>query len=110
MTVARRGMQFFLPHTADEALALETFESIRKYAEETTGWTVSSRKIFSLRYHHESTDHYAEVGKNDPSSGEEIIAILHSNTFLICTRNRGVLRGLPIQVGENEVYEATDFE
>ncbi len=103
-------MQFFLPHTADEALALETFESIRKYAEETTGWTVSSRKIFSLRYHHEPTDHYAEVGKNDPSIGEEIIAILHSYTFLICTRNRGVLRGLPIQVGENEVYEATDFE
>jgi hypothetical protein len=103
-------MKFFLPHIADEAMALETFESIRKFVEETTGWTVSSRKVVSLRYYHEPMDHYAEVGKNDPSIGEEIIAILHSNTFLICTRNRGVLRGLPILVGENEVYEATDFE
>jgi hypothetical protein len=59
--------------------------------------------------HHEQTEQYAEVGKPDPSSGEEIIAILHAHTFLICTRNHGVLRGLPILVGEHEVDEATDF-
>ena len=76
----------------------------------TTGLTVSLRKVFRLRYHHEQTEQYAEVGKPDPSSGEEIIALLHTPThFLICTRNHAVLRGRPIQVGEHEVDAVTDF-
>jgi hypothetical protein len=102
-------MKFFVPHTADEAVALATFEAIRTFVAATTGLTVSHRKVFCLRYHHEQTEQYAKVGEPDPSSGEEIIAILHAHTFLICTRNHGVLRGRPIQIDEQAVDAVTDF-
>jgi len=39
-----------------------------------------------------------------------LIAILESNTFLLCTPNRGVLRGEPIMVGKREVDYITDFD
>ena len=55
-------------------------------------------------------DYHVEVGKPDPRNNELVIAILKSNTYLVCTPNRGVVRGIPILVGQDKVERTTDFQ
>ena len=54
-------------------------------------------------------DYCVEVGKPDPRNGELVIAILESITYLVCTPNRGVLRGMPILIGKSELKDIADF-
>ncbi len=103
-------MKFFVPHTTDDKQAEEVFESIRKFAETTTGWEMSSRRIFSLDYMHNSKTYHSEVGKLEREIGEPVIAILESTTYLVCTGSRGVVRGLPILVGMSEAFNVVDFD
>jgi len=103
-------MKFFIPHAKDIKQAEEVLNGIRKFAQETTGWKPTKRRIFSIAYWFNGKDCYAEVGKKDPDTHEEIIAILEATTFLVCTINRGVARGMPILVGKEEVYNVVDFE
>ena len=51
-----------------------------------------------------------EVEKPNPRNNELVIAILESTTYLVCTPNRGVVRGMPILVGQDKVERATDFQ
>ena len=74
------------------------------------GWSITERKIFSIRYVHNGKEYYAEVGKIERAVGEEVFAILESNTYLICTPSRGVFRGIPLLVGEQETISVVDFE
>ena len=105
-------MKFFIPHTENETKQEDVYTSIVKFAEETTGWVISDKRIFSLRYFHNGKEHYSEVGKKESVDGyyEEVIAILDSNTYLVCTPQRGVIRGLPILVGKQEVDHVVYFE
>lgn len=48
--------------------------------------------------------------KRDQVEGEEVVAIFRSNAYLVCTANRGVVRGLPILVGRDEVRNLVLFE
>ena len=50
-----------------------------------------------------------EVGKPDPRNGELVVAILESIIYLVCTPNRGVLRGMPLLIAESELTDITDF-
>jgi len=50
------------------------------------------------------------LGKPDDRVNEEVIAILESYTYLVCTHNRGVFRGEPVLVGKEEVTVIIDFE
>ena len=102
-------VKFFIPKTKDDAQAEEVWESVKKFAEENLGWDVSNRRIFSITYHKHGKDYYVEVGKPDPRNGELVITILDSDTYLVCTPNRGVLRGMPILVGVSELREVMDF-
>jgi len=43
------------------------------------------------------------------ATGEQLVAILESNAYLLCTMNRGVARGEPILVGKSEVVRIEDF-
>ena len=72
------------------------------------GWRPTNLR---LDYRHDGKSMVAEVGKSDPFIGEEpIMVILESNAFLVCTPNRGVLRGMPILVGTEEIIKVTDFD
>ena len=107
-------MKFFIPHAKDKKEEDKNYEAIKKFAKETLGWNIKDRRIFSLRYTHDGKNYYAEVGKREQAEGEEVIAILESGysdviIYLICTPNRGVIRGMPILVGENEAYSVVDF-
>lgn len=102
-------MKFFIPKAKNDVQAQEVWESVKKFAEKTLDWEVSDRRIFSIAYQKHGEDYYVEVGKPDPRNGELVIAILESITYLVCTPNRGVLRGMPILVGESELKDITDF-
>ena len=103
-------MRFFVPAVKDETQAEEVWVSIKKFAEESLRWKISERRIFSIAYQHQDKDYHVEVGKPDPRNNELVIAILKSNTYLVCTPNRGVVRGIPILVGQDKVERTTDFQ
>ena len=103
-------MKFFIPEAENETEALSVWKATRKFAEETLGWEVSERRIFSIAYRHNGKDYYAEVGKPDPRIRELVLVILESDTYLVCTANRGVLRGMPILVGRDEAEQIRDFQ
>jgi hypothetical protein len=102
-------MKFFIPTAKDDTKGEELYEAITKFAQETTGWKISNRRIFSIDYFHEHKEYHVEVGKPDPMIGEVVMAILESKAFLVCTPNRGVVRGMPILVGINEATDIIDF-
>ena len=102
-------MRFFVPVTKDETEAEAVWEAIKKFAEDNLGWEISERRIFSIAYHKHGQDYYVEVGEPDPRVKEPVLAILESNTYLVCTPNRGVVRGIPILVGQDKVENIADF-
>jgi len=104
-------MKFFLPPQKDEKLKNEAYDAIKKFAKETTGWDITDRKIYNIKYRHEGKDYEAKIGERETRQGETVIAILESTvTFLVCTPNRGVIRGMPMLVGKEEIISITDFE
>lgn len=104
-------MKFFIPHIETETKAEDLYQAIKKFAKETTGWDIVDRRIQSLEF---STEYryttIAKVGEVIDTNREEVVAILESNTYLVCTHNRGVFRGEPILVGKNEVLWVKDFD
>jgi hypothetical protein len=53
----------------------------------------------------------AIVGEREPFEGEPVFAILESHqTYLVCTPNRGVLRGMPYMIGKHEVSHVEEFD
>jgi hypothetical protein len=102
-------MQFFVPTTTTPEDAARLYEAIKAFAKDTLQWPISDRKIFRIEYVHGGKTEQAEVGKRSDVNQEEVLAILESNAFLVCTPNRGVLRGDPILVGTGEVRVIEDF-
>ncbi len=96
-------MKFFFPDQEDKKLVSDAYDSIKKLARRTTGWDVTDRRIYCIKYHHKGRDYEAKVGERETQQGEPVVAILESTvSFLVCTRNRGVLWGMPILVGKTE--------
>ncbi len=102
-------IKFFIPKAKDDAQTQEVWKCVKRFAEETLDWEVSDRRIFSIAYQKHGKDYCVEVGKPDPRNGELVIAILESITYLVCTPNRGVLRGMPLLIAESELTDITDF-
>jgi len=67
-------------------------------------------KIFRIEYIHDGKEYSAEVGKQDPRTGELVIALLESATYLVCMPNRGIMRGEPMLVGKDEIRNVEAFE
>lgn len=103
-------MRFFIPAAKDGTEAETVWVATKKFAEEMLGWEISERRIFSIVYHHQGKDYHVEVGKPDPRNDELVIAILESTTYLVCTPNRGVVRGIPILIGQDKVEKTIDFD
>jgi hypothetical protein len=102
-------MKFFVPTTTTPESAEQLYEAIKAFAKDTLQWQISDRKIFRIAYVHDGKAEQAEVGKRSNVNHEEVLAILESNAFLVCTPNRGGLRGGPILVGTGEVRGIEDF-
>lgn len=102
-------MKFFLPHATDPASAETAYNAIKQFAEELTGWKVSNRRIYRLEFVHNGKHYTAEVGQRTDFNDEEVIAILDSDPYLICTPNQGVIVGPPLFVGHHLVLRRDDF-
>ena len=103
-------MKSFLPYAQSPEIVEQTYEAIQRFAKENLGREISDRRIFRIEYSHNGKDHKAGVGTPTDITGEEVIVTLESNAFLLCTPNRGVLRGESILVGTNEVKFIGDFD
>ena len=103
-------MKFFIPTVQDDRKAEDVYQAIVKFAKYTMGWEISNRRIRSIAFRDKGKLVRAIVGEADPAEGESVIAILDSNTYLVCTSNRGVVKGMPIMVGKYEVFDSEDFE
>jgi len=103
-------MKFFVPTAQDNKEAESIYDATKKFATETLRWQVTNRRIQSISFRDKGESVQAEVGKIEPITGETLVAILESTTFLLCTPNRGVLRGMPILVGKHEVTSVTEFD
>lgn len=103
------SVPFFVPATEDLAQAHRVWQACRLLAEEQVGRPVTDQAYFQLNYSHNGKPMVAEVGKAD-IDGEIVVAILETaDMFLICTKNRGAARGLPILVDRASVRTATCF-
>lgn len=102
-------MKFFLPeYPAGDAE--RAYEAIRRFVGE--GGILSPRRIYKLAFKHNGTLRFAQIGREDPLGGELLTAILYlpkRDLYLLCTPNRGVLRGDPIMAGGHLVL-SEDFE
>jgi hypothetical protein len=102
-------MKFFIPNAKDDKQAQDIFEGILNYNNRIIG-KILDRKIYSITYKHHNIKYLAAVGGNEVRTNEQIIAILESNSFLICTPNRGVDNGIPIIVGYDEILSVEMFD
>lgn len=103
-------MRFFIPKSKDEVQAVEIYEGARTFCEKQTGWKTTNRRIFSVRYRHNGVEYLAQVGSLDYTEGLVICIFETPQCYLVCTPNRGVLRGYPILAGKNDVSDIESFE
>ena len=103
-------MRFLVPEAKDDTQVQAVWEATKKFAEENLKCQISERRIFGIAYHDHGEGYYAEVGRPDPRTGELVLVILESNPYLICTPSRGVLRDIPILVGQDKVERILDFQ
>ena len=104
--------EFFVPATSDAAAAEAVRKGCIKFLTENQYDVVEDRRIFRLDYIHDGQEYVAEVGTDDPRTGEPILLIFEAtapNLYYVCTPTRGVLRNYPILVGKSEVTSAHDF-
>ncbi|MGV3559020.1 hypothetical protein [Larkinella arboricola] len=103
-------MKFFVPATKNPEEAEKVYgilrKSMLKHRYETT-----DQRIYSITFDDNGFSLTETVGKPSETSGETIVAIFQSgDLYLICTNNRGVLRGMPMIAGEWAVTNVELFE
>jgi hypothetical protein len=94
-------------------MAESAYAAIRKFVEGQASGPLDARRIFRINYRHEGRPCYAQVGEPERHEGATVIAILKQRDYplyFVCTPDRGVARGGPILVGEDEIYSSIDFD
>ncbi|MEQ1918983.1 MAG: hypothetical protein ABL955_07270 [Elusimicrobiota bacterium] len=103
-------MKFFVPNTNGEAQAKTLWDATKKFSEDQMARKYADRKIFRIEYRHDGEEYVAQVGKIDRREEEEVLVILEGDPYVVCTKNRGVLRGEPIMVGKQEITRVEYFD
>lgn len=92
-------MRFFVPGLKDTVEAEDVYKSIVAFNTNQMG-PLRKQRYYAIFYSHDGNEIRARVGDPHPLTGEVVIAILRTKRekgpFLICTTNRGVMRGEPI--------------
>ena len=90
-------------------MAEEIYASVRTFMSK-VAFKPNDRRIFSVSYRHNGKNYVSTVGELEPE-GEPVIAIFETHNptlYMICTPNRGVVRGDPILAGD--AYSVTNFD
>jgi len=104
-------MTFFVPSTKDEAEAEKVYDILRRKLAAQHRYEASPDRIYELEY--EETGHRSvlTVGKSDFTLGEVVVAIFRADDrYLVCTPNRGLLKGQPMVVGDWLVLRTEAFD
>jgi hypothetical protein len=101
--------KFFMPANS-RGRSEEVYEWIVRYVEAMLDCKVDPVRVFSIEYTHEGKPYKATVGEVDTRSGQLVVAILRSETYLICTPYYGVERGEPLPVAFSDVIDVQYFE
>ncbi|WP_128545181.1 hypothetical protein [Larkinella soli] len=103
-------MKFFVPGTKDEKEAENVYSILRKNMVK-KGYQPNDSRIYEIEFDDNGMRLTETVGKPSSSAGESVVAIFNSgDLYLICTTNRGVLRGLPMLAGEWAIVRVETFE
>lgn len=102
---------FFIPAASDPEEAERVYEATRKHV----GGLESSPRIRALSWYHDGQMRSAEVGKPMPeyyaAGGEPVVAIFDGGAvYLVCSANRGVIRGGPVMAGKGHQTHASYFD
>lgn len=105
-------MRFFVPHASDDKQAETVWASVRAFLLQ-QGFPTENRRIWKLRFRHNSKSYALEVGREHPDLRENVIIILRAvgqELYYVCTAHRGVIQGEPYLVGIDHHTAALDFE
>jgi HEAT repeat protein len=107
-------VKFFVPpHKPGDPNSKAAYDAIKRYTEETDPATANfdERRIYAVEYKHNGQMYLAQVGQTEERTKELIHAILGCgpDLVLICTTNRGAMKGYPIFVGKTEILTVTEF-
>lgn len=106
-------MEFFFPNANSERKMEKIYQTLRLNIERGLRAELSTRRIHSLNYHHNGREEWAVVGENEKISGEMVLAIFYEpnrQVYHVCTPYRGLLEGMPILVGQDEIRGVVDFD
>ncbi len=103
-------MKFFIPNENDPEKAEELYQATKKFVAQTMGCPIGDRRVRSITFRDGGYIVQALVGRPEPRRGGIVIAIFESESYLVCTPDRGVLKGEPLVVGKHEVTDSEDFE
>jgi hypothetical protein len=104
----RSATKFFVPHARDEAMAEDVWQKLRDRHGST------DQRIYSLMWRHKGVTYEGEVGKRIRAFGEnagDVVAIIRGHScFMVFTVFRGILRDVPVMVGDNEYMGHMEFD
>jgi hypothetical protein len=100
---------FYVPGAVNAGQSEQSYADIIRSAEGNTGQKVRQRRILRIEFEHEGSQHTAQVGQSADFNGEMVFAILEADAYLICTTNRGTLRGAPVIVDRESVQVVEEF-
>jgi hypothetical protein len=113
-------MRFHVPHVGDGVEAEKALAALRQAAQAVTRRPPTDRKVHAIQYWLSGKQFDAEVGKplvqlgyRHDQKGEEVIAILETKDpdhFLVFTSSRGVHKGQPIVIAQEESFAIVDFD
>ena len=102
-------MQFFLPQSKPGQTEL-AYQEIVDTLKRQFRLPIEDRRIRSIRYFNSKKNWHAEVGYLEQQEHRyEIVAILESKWFIVCTRSKTGAPGPTILVDKGEVTEVEDF-
>ncbi len=100
-------MKFYIPDVSEP---MGLLEGVKKFMN-SQGYIVEESKYRCINYSHNGKRCTDMVGIKNIAINEKVLLILKSGPmFLVCTANRGVLRGEPILVGVHSVSGFEKFE
>lgn len=102
-------MKFFIPYTETTDQAMKILNALKALAS-STGWAVEDKYVRRLEWEREAKTYTAEVGEKETRVGEEVVAILEASAYLVYTPSMGVVKGMPLIVGKNEVKSIEYFD
>lgn len=101
-------MDFFIPKAESPEEAEELWLANRDHLR-ANGYGVTDRRIYEIRYRHNSESLIATVGRPEPLTKGLILMIFEASPFLICTPDRGFVTNSEVPIYAGTPDRIVDF-